>query len=144
MCQIIGEVGPFWYLVSKKFYHHSVIFHFERLLRCETVKIWKIHWKLMIFKTQDCFANISSTIAPIFMKLQTNIHKIVKNDHKIFHNRSVHKRAHTRHKRARARFVAAKRARARLCLMCACLCTDLNEKSCDHSLLSYEYVSEVS
>ena len=38
----------------------------------------------MIFKTQDCFANISATKAPIFMKLQTNIHKIVKNDHKIF------------------------------------------------------------
>ena len=83
-CPFIHYIGPFWYLVSKKFYHHSVIFHFERLLRCETVKIWKIHWKLMIFKTQDCFANISSTIAPIFMKLQTNIHQIVKNDHKIF------------------------------------------------------------
>ena len=48
------------------------------------MEICKIHCKLMISKTQDCFANISATKTPIFMKLQTNIHKIVKNDHKIF------------------------------------------------------------
>ena len=38
----------------------------------------------MIFESQYNFANISATKAPIFMKLQTNIHKIVKNDQKIF------------------------------------------------------------
>ena len=36
-------IGTFWYLVSKKFHNHSVIIHLVRNLRCETVKIWKIH-----------------------------------------------------------------------------------------------------
>ena len=61
-------IGTFWYLVSKKFHNHSVIIHFERLLRCETVKIWKIHWKLKYSWSQYCFANISATEAWIFMK----------------------------------------------------------------------------
>ena len=43
------------------------------------VKICKIHWKLMIFKSQYCFANISATKAPIVMKFETSIHKKVKN-----------------------------------------------------------------
>ena len=41
---------------------------------------------MIIFKSQYCFANISATKAPIFMKFETSIHKIVKNYQKIFHN----------------------------------------------------------
>ena len=40
----------------------------------------------MIFKRQYCFANISATKAPIFMKFETSFHKIVKNYQKMFHN----------------------------------------------------------
>ena len=54
-------------------------------MRCITVDICKIHWKWMISKSQDCFANISLTKAPFLMKFQTYIHKIVKHIHKIFH-----------------------------------------------------------
>ena len=54
-------------LVSKKYHKHSVIIHFVRLLRCETVKIWKIHWKLNYSESQYCFANISAMEALIFM-----------------------------------------------------------------------------
>ena len=48
----------FWYLVSKKLHDHSVIIYLVRLLRCETVKIWKIHWKLTYSESLYCFANI--------------------------------------------------------------------------------------
>ena len=34
----------------------------------ETVKIWKIHWKLKYSESRYCFANISATEARIFMK----------------------------------------------------------------------------
>ena len=50
---LINQAGYFFqwyydilYLVSKIFHNHSVIMHIVRLLMCETVKIWKIHWKL--------------------------------------------------------------------------------------------------
>ena len=45
-CHFLPYPSPFWYLVSKKIHNHSVIIHLVRLLRCETVKIWKIHWIL--------------------------------------------------------------------------------------------------
>ena len=45
-----------------------MIIHLERLLRCEIVKIWKIHWKLKYSESQYCFADISATEAQIFMK----------------------------------------------------------------------------
>ena len=67
-CPFHHYIGTFWYLVSKKFHNHSVTIHLVRLLRCETVKIWKIHWKLMFSKSQYCFANISTTEAWILMK----------------------------------------------------------------------------
>ena len=38
----------------------------------------------MIFKRQNCFANISATKAPIFMKFETYIYKIVHNYQQIF------------------------------------------------------------
>ena len=80
------------------------------------VKICKIHWKLMIFKSHYCLANISATKAPIFMKFETFINKILKNYQMIFckdpctnpSTRGVNVRASV--------FVATKRARARLCL----------------------------
>ena len=59
---------PFLYLVSIKIHYHSVIIHLVRLLRCKTVKIWKIHWKLKYSENQYCFAYISATEAWIFMK----------------------------------------------------------------------------
>ena len=40
--------------------------------------------KLMIFKSQYCFANISATKAQIFMKFKIYIHKIVKIHQMIF------------------------------------------------------------
>ena len=43
ICPFHNYIGTFLYLVSKKFLDHPVIFHLEILLRCETVKIWKIH-----------------------------------------------------------------------------------------------------
>ena len=55
--------------------------------------------KMDDFKTKDCFANISATKASIFMKLQTNIHKTVKNYHKIF-RKDPYTNTHTRRKRA--------------------------------------------
>ena len=58
-CHFLPYPSPFWYLVSKKIHNHSVIIHLVRLLRCETVKIWKIHWKLetFCFKYWGDFAN---------------------------------------------------------------------------------------
>ena len=144
MCQIIPEVGPFRYLVSKKFHNHSVIIHLWRLWRSKTEEICKIYWKLMNFKRHFCFANISATKARIFLKFDTYIHKIVKKIPQHFLLRSVHTCAHTRRKRARARFAAMKRARASFCLVYTRLCTDLYEKFYDISLLSYEFKSQIS
>ena len=62
---------PFWYLVSQKFHNFLVIIHLWRLLRQVIERIWKLHWKLMIFESQYNFANISATKAPILMKFLT-------------------------------------------------------------------------
>ena len=67
-CFHFTEIGPFWYLVSKKFHNHLVIIHLWRLWGCIIAEISKIHWKSMIKKHQYCFANISATKAWIFMK----------------------------------------------------------------------------
>ena len=77
-CLFVHQICTFWYLVSKDFDNYSVIKHLWRLWRCKTVEICKIHWKLMIFKSQYCFANISATEAPMFMKFETYIHETVK------------------------------------------------------------------
>ena len=68
ICPFHHYIGTFWYLVSKKFNDHPVIIHLDRLLRCETVQIWKIHLKSKRSESQYCFANISATEARIFMK----------------------------------------------------------------------------
>ena len=74
-CPFHHYIGTFWYLLSKKFHEHPVIIHLERLLRCKTVKIWKIHWKLMFSKSQYCFASISTTEAQILMKFYMMVNK---------------------------------------------------------------------
>ena len=45
----------------------------NQLLRCETVKIWKIHGKLKYSESWYCFANISATEARIFMKFYVGV-----------------------------------------------------------------------
>ena len=53
-----------------QFYDHLLIIHFQKLWRCKNGDICKIHWKSFILKCQYCFANISATKAPIFMKFK--------------------------------------------------------------------------
>ena len=120
MCQIIPEVGPFRYLVSKKFHNHSVIIHLWRLWRSKTVEICKIHWKLIISKSQYCFANISSTKALIFMKFETYIHKIV-NCQQIF-CKDPYTHTRTRGKNVRARISSRQNARAHIYDSCVRVC----------------------
>ena len=94
--------SPFWYLVSKKIHNHSVIIHLVRLLRCETVKIWKIHGKLKYSESWYCFANISATEAQIFMKFYVGVNFYLVNLSLKFHKdpcidtraRVVNARAH--------------------------------------------------
>ena len=94
----------------------------------------------MIFKAQDCFANISATKAPIFMKFETFNHEKVKNYQMICRKNHAHKR----HKLVCARFVATKRARARLRFVCTRVCMDLYQKKVGSSLLSYELKFQIS
>ena len=82
----------------------------------------------MIFKTQDCFANISATKAPIFMKLQTNIHKIVKNDHKIF-RKDPCTNTRTWGINVRARVLSRQNARAHVYASCARVCARIFTKN---------------
>ena len=51
-CLFVHQICTFWYLVSKKFNTYTVIIHLWRLWRCKTVDVYKIHWKLMILKSQ--------------------------------------------------------------------------------------------
>ena len=129
-CFHFTEIGPFWDLVSKKFHNHSVIIHLWWFWRLIYVQICKIHWKFMIFKSQYCFANISTMKAPIFMKFETYIHKIVKNHQMIF-RKDPCKHARTRFVNVRARVLPHCRTFyrdfARLQLVRAHLCTKLNE-----------------
>ena len=46
----------------------KIIINPRRLWRWIIGEIWKIHWKSRIKKHQYCFANISATNAPIWMK----------------------------------------------------------------------------
>ena len=93
-CTFFDETLTFWYLVSKKFHNHSVIIHLVKLLRCETVKIWKIHWKLKYSESGYCFANFSATKARIFMKfyVMVNIY-LVSLSFKFHEDPSVNARA---------------------------------------------------
>ena len=99
------------------------------------MEICKIHRKLMIFKSQYCFANISATKAPIFMKFETFIHEIVKNYQMIFRKDPC---IHTHTRRVNVR------TRVHLHLLCTRVSTDLYKKSFDNFLLSYECKSQIS
>ena len=81
-----------------------------------------------MFKTQDCFANISATKSPIFMKLQTHIHKIVKNDHKIF-RKDPCTNARTRGLNVRARVSSRQNVRAHVYASCARVCARILTKN---------------
>ena len=67
-CFHFTEIGRFWGLIFKQFHHHSVIIHLGRLWRCIIAEISKTYWKSIIKKYQNCFSNISTTKAQIFMK----------------------------------------------------------------------------
>ena len=81
------------------------------------MEICKIHRKLMIFKSQYGFANISAMKAPIFMKFVTYIHKIVKNYQKIF-RKDPCTNAYTRDKNMRAHVSSRQTARAHVHVSC--------------------------
>ena len=141
---ISTESIAFWYMISKKCHNHSVITHIWGLWRCKTVKICKIHWKLIIFKSQYCFANISTTKAPIFMKFEIYIHKIVKNHQKSF-RKDLWKHQRTWGVNVRARISSRQNRRAHVYASCARVSARIfTQKSFDNSLLSYEYKSQIS
>ena len=93
------------------------------------VKICKIHWKLMIFKSQYCFANISATKAPIFMKLEIYINNIVKNHQQIF-RKDPCTHVCTRGKNVRAHVSSRQNARAHVFASCARVCARIFTKIC--------------
>ena len=72
----------------------------------------------MIFKSQYCFANISATKAPIFMKFETYIHKIVKNYPKKF-RKDLCTHARTRGVNMRARVSSRQNTRTHIYPSCA-------------------------
>ena len=82
----------------------------------------------MIFKTQDCFANISATKAPIFVKFQTYIHKIVKNQQQIF-RKDPCTNARTRGVNVRAHVFSRQNARAHVYASCARVCARIFTKN---------------
>ena len=82
----------------------------------------------MIFKTQDCFANISATKAPIFMKLQTNFHKIVKTHHTIF-CKDLCTNARTRGINVRALVSSRQNGRAHVYSSCSRVCARIFTKN---------------
>ena len=75
----------------------------------------------MISKSQDCFANISLTKAPIFMKFHTYIHKIVKINQKIF-RKDPCTNAHTRGLNVRARVLSQRNERVHVYASCGHVC----------------------
>jgi len=75
------------------------------------LKMGKIHRRLRIKQSQYCFANISATKAPIFMKFETFIHEIVKNYQIIFRkDLCIHPR--TRGVKVRARVLSRRNAQS--------------------------------
>ena len=101
---------------------------------------WKIHWKLMIFKSQYCFANISATEAQIFMKFETYIHKVVKN-HQIIFRKDPCTHARTRDVTVRARVLSRWNARAHTYALCTRICARIFMKN--HLMILY-YLMTIS
>ena len=127
-CFLFPETGPFWYLVSNKFHSYSVIIHLWWFWRLIYVQICKIHWKFMIFKSQYCFANISTMKAPIFMKFETYIHKIVKNHQMIF-RKDPCTDSRTRGVNVRVRILSRRNAHAHVYASCARVCARIFMKN---------------
>ena len=82
----------------------------------------------MTFESQYRFANISATKARIFIKFQTYIHKIVKNDQKIF-RKDPCAHAHTRGVNVCARVLSRRNARVQIFASCAPLCCRIFTKN---------------
>ena len=77
----------------------------------------------MISKSQDCFAK-----APIFMKFQTFIHKIVKNYHKSF-SKDPYTHARTRGINVRTHVLSRRNARTHLYASCMRMCAQIFMKN---------------
>ena len=75
----------------------------------------------MIFKCQYCFANIYATTAPIFIKFETFIHKIVNNNQKILH-KDPFTHARTQGVNVRACIVSRRNVRGHVYASFACMC----------------------
>ena len=82
----------------------------------------------MTFESQYRFANISATKARIFIKFQTYIHKIVKNDQKIF-RKDPCTHAHTRGVNVCARVLSRRNVRAHIFASCAPVCARIFTKN---------------
>ena len=93
----------------------------------------------MISKSQDCFANISLTIAPIFLKFKTNIHKIVKNYHKNF-RKDLCAHAHTRSINLCMRVLPRRNVRAHVYASCARVCAQIFTKN--HLIILYYLINK--
>ena len=94
----------------------------------------------MILKSQFCFVNISATKAPIFMKFETYIHKIVKNYLMIFLLDPCTD-AYTRCVNMRARVLPRRNARAHFYTSCARVCARIFTKN--HLIILY-YLMNIS
>ena len=94
----------------------------------------------MIFKSQDCFANISATEAQIFMKFETYLYKIVKNPQIIF-RKDPCRHARTRDVNVRARVLSRRKTRADTYASCARICARILMKN--HLMILY-YLMNIS
>ena len=104
------------------------------------MKIHKIHRKFMILKSQFCFVNISATKAPIFMKFETYIHKIVKNYQQIFHKDPC-THACTGVVNVRTRVSSRQNVRTHVYASCAHLCARIITKNL---LIILNYLMNIS
>ena len=82
----------------------------------------------MTFESQYRFANISATKAPILMKFETYIHKILKNYLLIF-RKDPCTHARTRDKNMRARVSYRQNASAHIYASCVCVCAQIFTKN---------------
>ena len=117
-----------------------MIFHLWRLWRCKNVEIFKIHWKLMSFKSQYCFANISATKVLISMKFGTYIHKIVKNHQKDF-RKNLCKHRRTWGVNVHARFSSRWNVRMHVYASCPRVCARIFTKN---HLTNLHYLMNIS
>ena len=82
----------------------------------------------MIFESQYNFANISVTKAPILMKFETKVHKIVKN-YKIFFGKDPCTHARKQSVNVLARVLSRRNARVHIFASCARVCARIFTKN---------------